>query len=186
MQADPFVQPVTVQPLCSGIVLRISMKCMLLEREVGLNKVGLNKVCSQAIMVDESLHRERPFVRSIVQPLCGWMNLNIMHALSRLPGRSSPCCILCTSLVASGRRRMPFTFRRPVPKQTPQTRTPLPKHWGHSTNSYVSLARFLFKALHLPVPPHISHGVAPVPAHSIHLLSAPSAPESASMLRSLT
>ena len=88
------------------------------------------------------------------------------------PGRSSPCCIFCTSLVASGRRKMPFTFLSPVPKQTPQMRTPRPKHWGHSTNSYVSLARLRFKALHFPVPPHISQGVAPVPAHSIHLLSA--------------
>ena len=39
-------------------------------------------------------------------------------------------------------------------------------------NSYVSFARFLFSALHLPVPPHMSQGTAPVPAHSTHLFSA--------------
>jgi hypothetical protein len=31
----------------------------------------------------------------------------------------------------------------PVPKHTPQTRTPRPKQLGHSTNSYESFARFL-------------------------------------------
>jgi hypothetical protein len=86
-----------------------------------------------------------------------------------LPGLTSPCCIFSTRAVASGRRRRPFTFRRPVPKQTPQTRDPRPKHWGHSTNSYVSLARLRFRARHFPVPPHMSQGVTPVPAHSRHL-----------------
>ncbi len=37
-----------------------------------------------------------------------------------------PTCICCTSAVASGRRSRPLTLRRPVPKHTPQTRTPRP------------------------------------------------------------
>ena len=93
------------------------------------------------------------------------------------PGRSSLCCIFWTRPVASGRLSRPRTLRSPVPKHTPHTRTPRPKHWGHSTNSYVSFARFLFRARHLPVPPHISQGVAPVPAHSRHRGSAGSAHE---------
>ena len=65
------------------------------------------------------------------------------ESLLSAPARSSPCCIFCTSSVASGRRSRPLTLRMPVPKHTPHTLTPRPKQFGHSTNSYESLARFL-------------------------------------------
>ncbi len=77
-----------------------------------------------------------------------------------------------TRPVASGRLSKPLTLRSPLPKQTPHTLTPLLWHWGHSTNSYVELARFLLSTRHRPVPPHISHGTTPVPTHSLHLSSA--------------
>ena len=51
------------------------------------------------------------------------------------PGISSPCFIFSTSSVDSGRLSRPLTLRCPVPKHTPQTRAPRPKHWGHSVNS---------------------------------------------------
>ena len=53
-----------------------------------------------------------------------------------------------------------------MPKQTPHTRTPRPKHCGHSVNSYVSCARLRLSAFHLPVPPHMSHATTPEPPHS--------------------
>ena len=88
---------------------------------------------------------------------CSWLCINLMlispggrmkgcplplnNKLSqvKVPGRSSPCCIFSTRPVASGRLSRPRTLRSPVPKQTPHTRTPRPKQFGHSTNSYVSL-----------------------------------------------
>ena len=72
------------------------------------------------------------------------------------PGLIPPLAICLTRRDASGLLSSPLTFNTPVPKQTWHTKTPLPKHWGHSVYWYWSFGRFLSKAFHLPVPPQRS------------------------------
>jgi len=82
---------------------------------------------------------------TLPHPTCSWMKPLKMptsptymaanylpHNACSLPGLSTPVCIFCTSLVASGLRNRPFTFCRPVPKQRPHTRAPRPKHCAWS------------------------------------------------------